>query len=323
MSFNRYENLKTVAAVYYKVCKEANELFHKGGDAINKGFDLFIEKWLCINHVQAASARYSKNNNDAAKLCVEFAKICVYCLAHTVDIKTQIKWHKDALDAALKLDEPENIYITKHNLAIALIKAKKEEEAIKLLNENLIFAKSTKNKVREARVLNNLGITYKNLKQYSKALTSQEKRLEIAKELKDEAGQIHALGGIGNVYRKKGDYDNALKYHYSRLKLAKKINNPDKIGNALGDLGKTYMAIKDFDKSKEFFSKQLRLTNKYNFQDGKGRALWGLAQSLYSQGKLIEAIANGDETLKIKKAKEDPDVPEIQKTLLEWRNEIG
>jgi tetratricopeptide (TPR) repeat protein len=323
MSFNRYENFQRVASSYCKKCKEADTLFKKGGGETKKGLDLFIEYWSIINNLQIYSAKYSEKDDNAAKLCIEIAKTSVHCLAYTVDIETQINWHKAALKAARKLNDPRDIYLTANNLAIALTDAKREIEAIEILQECLKITNSLEDKSGEAKVLNSLGIAYKDLGQYSKAIEHHKKRLSIAKEIDDELGELHALANLGIVYKNVGNYNKALKYHYSRLKLAKKIKNPIKISNAFGDLGITYWYIKDFDKSVEFFNKQLRLTKRYKIQDGEGRALWGLSQSLHSQGKLQEAITNAKKALKIKKDKKDPLVSEIQNILLEWINESG
>ncbi len=322
MSLNRYKNFQIVASIYCKKCKQADTLFNKGGDAIREGLDLFIEYWSCINHVQFLSAKYSEKDNNAAKLCIEIAKTSVYCLAHTVDIETRINWHKDALKAARKLNDQKNIYLTGNNLAIALIRAQREEEAIKILHECLEITRSLNDIPGKARVLGNLGIAYKNIGQYSKAIKCHQKQLNIAKS-DDKLGELRALGNLGIVYKEMGEYDRALNYHNLRLKIAKKMKKPIEISNAFGDLGITYRYINNFERSVKYFNKQLMLTRRNENQDVEGRALWGLSQSLYLQGKSREAIINAKKALIIKKDKKDPNVSEIQKTLLEWINESG
>ncbi len=312
-----------VANQCLKIVKNSDQLYKKKGNGIKEGLDLFVSRLPLLKIIHELSADYSKIDESAAKICIEITKTSVLCLSHTVDIETQINWHKAALEAARKLGDPRNIYLTANNLAIALTDTKREKEAIEILQEclDITDSQSLKDKSGKAKVLNNLGIAYKNIGQYSKAIECYNKKLKIVKSIPNELLEVSALGNLGIVHKEKKDYDEAKKYHELRLKLAKKLNNPILISNAYGDLGITYRHNNDLDKSIEYLKKQLRLTRKHEIQNGEGRALRELSQSLYLQGKIREAIINAKKALIIKKGKKDPSVSEIQKTLLEWINE--
>lgn len=323
MHYNK-SAFKSVVSYCRSIIKEADELYKNGGDGIQKGLRLFSDKLPILNAVQKKSTEYSDFDNDASEICISLATDAVLCLAHTADIKTQIRWHREAFNAAKRLNKPRDVIFAGNNLGASLIKNKNESEAIQTLKECLEISEAIGFIEHRFRTLNNMGVAYKNLRDFSNAIECYEKKLDILEQYPENVlEKISAIGNLGIVYKEKGEYETALEYHNKRLRLARKEKNYSFICRAYGDIGITYFNMKKTKKAIEFFKKQLEIARKYNFHDSERKARWGQCQALHLKGDINNAILIGKETLRLYEKYNDPFSAEIQKHLIDWMNGDG
>jgi tetratricopeptide (TPR) repeat protein len=313
------ESFYKVASYILRRIKEANDLYKKGGKELKEGLNLFSKKYGFIEKVQREAAFFSNKDRKSAQICFDIANKAVYCLSHTADIETQVRWHKEANRAAKLLNDEKGVHDSGNNLVISLIKAKRENEAIILSKNYLRFAIKIQDRKLQAKILNNLGIAYKNLGEYKKSISCYKKKLIIANKIPDEALIASTYGNLGIVNKEIGNYDKAIFYHKLRLDLAKKLKLPAIVSNAYGDLGITYRHKNDLTESIKYLTRQLRIVNRHNMQDGKGRAYSELSNSMHAKGNIKKAIIYAKKALMIMDERKDSIAQEIQLNIKKWK----
>ncbi|MEW6735808.1 MAG: tetratricopeptide repeat protein [Acidobacteriota bacterium] len=112
------------------------------------------------------------------------------------------------------------------------------------------------------------------------------------------------LGCLGLAYWSLGEYRKAIEYHEQSLTTAREIGDRKGEGNALCNLGNAYAALGDTHKAISYC---------YN--------LYNLAETLNTLGKLSQAIACAEESLKISELIEDPYAEETRRFLARLRSQ--
>ncbi|MGH7456127.1 MAG: NB-ARC domain-containing protein, partial [bacterium] len=88
---------------YATVLRSADELYLKGGDAIQRGLALFDLEWENIQAGQAWAQVNTEKNKAAAQLCSDYPDIGVYCLDLRQHPRERIRWLEAALTGARSL----------------------------------------------------------------------------------------------------------------------------------------------------------------------------------------------------------------------------
>lgn len=123
----------------------------------------------------------------------------------------------------------------------------------------LKIAKELKDKSDEAKITNEIGVSYRKLSIYDKALMYHQKALKIFEEIDDTMGIAFSYANIGNVYRELGDFNRALDFNLKSLKLKKILGDKNQIAYSLTSVGTIYKDTKQYDKALIYYNKALKI----------------------------------------------------------------
>ncbi|MBI2722778.1 MAG: tetratricopeptide repeat protein [Bacteroidetes bacterium] len=169
------------------------------------------------------------------------------------------------------------------------------EEALKLINGNLVLLKKNINKSVEATVkdLNNYrnsygdclileGLAHTDLSHYQKATESILRAVKEFTATGNKAGVAKAYNNLGNVNFKTGKFTDAVKYHFASLKINESIGNKKGVASSLNNMANIYASRGN---NKEALAKYFEALNVYLAEDikvGIGNAYNNIAL-VYSQ----------------------------------------
>ncbi len=172
----------------------------------------------------------------------------------TVYYKKAMDWYNKALEGSIKLNENHKITVAYVNLANAYNKlgnkTRNEEYLFKSLDysmRGLRLARKSKDKVREAMNVTNIGEVYESLGQLPKALTYYKAALKLFEEAGVTFWVVYSNGAIGKIYFEMKDYPNAIRHTALSLQLAKERNLKSYIRDYYLQLSDIYAEQKNFD----------------------------------------------------------------------------
>src|SRR5205085_7208593 len=158
---------------------KADDLYLKGGEALNQGLVLFDLEWRNIRAGQAYAVARAAEENEAAELCNRFPSSGAYLLHLRQHSRERIEWLKAALIAARQLNR----------------------------------------RLDEGAHLGNLGNAHADLGETRRAIELLEQALVIDREIGDRRGEGNALGSLGNAYADLGETRRAIELYEQQLAI--------------------------------------------------------------------------------------------------------
>ncbi|TZF86317.1 tetratricopeptide repeat protein (plasmid) [Pedobacter sp. BS3] len=141
--------------------------------------------------------------------------------------------------------------------AAFLIVYGKMEKANALLFEALKIAIAKHYKKDEARIYNNLGVSYLQLSNNKLSLKYQLLALKIREELNDEAELEASNINIGNIYFDIMEDDKALLYYQKALSYAEKLGMEVELGKLYNNIATVFYDRNDYKQTKSYLLKSL------------------------------------------------------------------
>lgn len=122
----------------------------------------------------------------------------------------------------------------------------------------LVYAQSSKSKILETDLYNNLARVYtKNNLTRKKGVDCYKKSYEYALELKDTSRMIRPLLNLGEYYISRNDFDSSYEYLAPARRLIDKQSN-NLVKTKLNSLlGKYYLSVRKFEKAEEYTNKTI------------------------------------------------------------------
>ena len=113
------------------------------------------------------------------------------------------------------------------------------------------------------RVLNNIGLAYKNLENYNQALFYYEKGLFLSIKSNNEKIKYVFMDNICVAYRHIKDYVKAEKYGWEALAIQKQLGNEKSKALTLNNLALVYKEANQREKAKDLFLQSIKIHKKY------------------------------------------------------------
>ena len=163
-----------------------------------------------------------------------------------------------------------------------------KESALASFSQALELYQSLGNPIGQARALYGVGWVNALAGEDQNALDSFSLSLPLRRG--DRLGEAVTLAGMGRSYNRLGKSSEALDCLERALKLYRDLGNRHGQASALSDKGWVYYSISDYAKAIDMFQISLPLRNKAKDSTGEANARYGIARSLTSMGKLLEAF---------------------------------
>jgi len=346
---------------YATVLRSANELYLKGGDAIQRGLALFDLEWGNIQAGQAWAQANAEQNELAAQLCNAYPDAGVYWLPLRQHPRERIRWLEAALIVDRRLNQRSTEVVHLGNLGWAYADWGESRRAIECYEQCLIFDREVMNRRGECTALGNLGLAYADLGEYHRAIELYGQQLVIIREIGDRRVESYALGNLGLAYAALGEPRHAIEFYQQNLAIAQEIGDRHGESNALGNLGAVYVDLGETRRAIKIFQQQLEITREIGdrrsegsalgslgiaYKDlgetrhaiefykqsivikreigdrrGEGNTLFNMSLALSKLGERQNGITSAEAALKIYEQIEDPNAAKVRRQLEEWRGQ--
>ncbi|MGO4773861.1 tetratricopeptide repeat protein [Flavobacterium sp. W22_SRS_FK3] len=258
-----YWRKKEYDSSFYYLIKNSN--LYKNRDSSSTKQNEDFKKWMggtynMLGLIYMETGKYTlalKNELKALKLFKEFGETyytAVIC-NNIGKIEFLLENYKQAL---IYYEESEKMFrlsgkntmllTTMMNRISILISLKETDKAIKLHIEAIRLAQKFDEKLTEAQLWTNIGVSYFDLKKDKESINSYLRALKLYKNLKIE--EVVLYHNLGNYYTRKKNSDSAFYYYNKTIKVAEAQNN-------LSILSKVYVSRHDLYKEKGEYKKAL------------------------------------------------------------------
>ncbi|MBS4535136.1 helix-turn-helix transcriptional regulator [Clostridium sp. D2Q-14] len=259
---NLYENLNDIDELLLIITdnKEKSIILEKIGDILLnnklylKAFNYYTKTFenLLLSH----------DKIKLSEIYFKLGKTCLFLKEYT----QSIYFNKNAISLLKTQDtiDPKLYIKCNFNLALGLVKLKKYEKAIDILNK-LEKSNITLNNKQKINILVLKGNTYSYINDYDNALICYEECIKLAedKSLNKLLSLIYI--NVAAVYEKLQEYQKSLDYTLLTLDLIKKYDR-ESLPETYYALGKLYISLKEYDKAKTYLTRPL-LGYEYNIDN--------------------------------------------------------
>ncbi|XP_053229690.1 G-protein-signaling modulator 1 isoform X2 [Podarcis raffonei] len=202
---------------------------------------------------------------------------------------------------------------------------KEYSKALEYHKHDLTLARTTGDRIGEAKASGNLGNTLKILGQFDEALVCCQRHLDISQELGDKVGEARALYNIGNVYHAKGkqlswslpqepnhlpeevqeSLEKASEFYEKNLSLVKELGDRAAQGRAYGNLGNSHYLLGNFSKAIIFHKQRLAIAKEFGDKAAERRAHSNLGNAHIFLGRFDIAAEYYKKTLQLSRQLKD------------------
>ncbi|MBI4751961.1 MAG: tetratricopeptide repeat protein [Acidobacteria bacterium] len=173
------------------------------------------------------------------------------------------------------------------------------KSALQFYEKALALAEITGDRETQASILNNIGTVWFQLGDPSAAFPFFTRSLPLWEAIGNQFGKATTLNNIGLIQAELGDLAKAKECYDQALQIRKKLT--DRMGQAqtLNNLGLLAAQAKDHPRAIELLTQSLELDTQVGNRWGQSQTLFNLTKSLVAVGKLTEARAKIEESLKL------------------------
>lgn len=215
------------------------------------------------------------------------------------DLKTALKFHKEAKDIFEKERDKKGVAYALHNLGVVYHCQGNYVEAIKLYQLSLKIKEELGDKKGIANTLFQLGRMYENKGNYEEAVKSYQHCLETYEELKDDSSIANTLHQLGNIHLLQGKNEEALKLYQSSLRTRKKLGDKGGIAYSLGQLGNVYYSQGNYEKASELYQECCKLSDEIGDKKSISNSLHQLGIIHLEQGNYEEGLKLFQQSLEL------------------------
>lgn len=126
----------------------------------------------------------------------------------------------------------------------------------------------------------------------NRAFDYYQKSLQTFRETGDKRGEASALAYLAEIFWSRGEKQKTLENYEKSLELWRKVNFREGEAIILSNLGFVHDLLGDSDKASNFHTQALPIFRLLGNKSGEAASLYGIARTLFAQGKLNESLTN-------------------------------
>lgn len=253
-------------------------------------FDREHGNLLAIARQQVAAGRTLAAVRDLALVVVKFIDYSGYAAE-------QQQFGQLAVEAAQRLDDRSGMARALNIVAVALLRQGRADEAIPLLERNLVVQRQLGDRAREAACLNNLGNALRDRGDLDGALRHLQAALAIRRDLGDRHKEGSVLDNLALVHQRRGEFRQALAHHEAALAISADGRDPLWEAQALVNFAETAQLAGAYETAMARATESLEICRRYRHQRGIGLALRVLGDAYAGLGHPAEAHRHWREAL--------------------------
>ena len=186
-----------------------------------------------------------------------------------------------------------------NNLGVAYREQHQYTACISCLEESITLSRSSGSRETTTLALMNLGVAHHGIGQLLEAATCLESALSLSRELGLNAATRQILGNLGNAYYDMSRHHDALNAYLEALDLCRSANDRRGEGVVLVNLGTLYREQGLLDEALACLRQSLEIARDMFDRVSEGRALRNLGSVSAARGASDEAIAELEASTRI------------------------
>jgi CHAT domain-containing protein/tetratricopeptide (TPR) repeat protein len=175
-----------------------------------------------------------------------------------------------------------------------------KRNAIARYREALPLLRSSRNREREAAVLNNIGFFYRTLGELNDALDFYTQSLVLRREIGDRRGEAASLDHLGNVHVALGEMQKGLDFYDQSLARADKSQRGQAV--TLSNIGSAYLELGETERALDFYSRALPLFRAVGGRPREALTLTNIGAIYFSRGENEKALEFYERALALQQA---------------------
>lgn len=176
------------------------------------------------------------------------------------------------------------------------------DTALYYLNSAMQQALLAKDKLQEARILNDMGVCAYRKNEVEKSIDFLSRSLAIREDLHDDVQLRNAYNNTAFIYKETGLIDQSLELNFKALALAEKEKDNRAIALSFNNIGALYHKyLKDAPRALEFYKKGLAISEMEGDKKGISLVKNNIASVYAEQDDYTEAIKWFLESLKLRR----------------------
>lgn len=170
------------------------------------------------------------------------------------------------------------------------VRATDSDQALKWETQAAEQAAAAGYPLRQAKALNDMGVTYGMNEDYATAMAYFRKSQRVHQANNNPVGVADSYNNLGVAYKHLGDYPQSLDAHLKALAIYDEVGDLSGRGACLINIGIAYDLMKDPQKALAYFEKALAIKEQLQDEPGRAMALHNIALMYEAQGKYEQAL---------------------------------
>jgi tetratricopeptide (TPR) repeat protein/predicted phosphodiesterase len=289
------------AGHFMVILSNADRLFEQGGENQIRGLDLFEIEWPNIQAGLLWAEICPQRLPVIDGICCDYPNAGASILFLRRHPQELIRWYKNAIDAAQRLNNSSLVAASLGGMANAQKAIGNSHEAIRYYEQALAISRKIRDKRGEASNLAGLGGAHAALSDNPKAIEYLEQALLISRKNDDQNAEAANLAGLGRAHAALSDNPKAIEYFEQALPISRETGDQRGEAANLAGLGRAHEALSDYRKSIEYFEQALPISKKIGNERGEAANLAGLGRAHAAASDHRKAIEYFEQALPISK----------------------
>jgi signal transduction histidine kinase len=175
------------------------------------------------------------------------------------DYEKALELQREYVAQIAETDDTSGIAMAYYQLGANLLRMDQYDEASSHLQLALDYAERLNDHALSYKILNGLGILYKNLYQHKESLAAYEKAIEYCLRSGDTASLAIIYNGIGILYKEMDSTHRALPYFQDGLAIAEKTGNLAAVASQSRNIGLIHFQNDELDLAEQYHQKALEI----------------------------------------------------------------
>ncbi len=170
------------------------------------------------------------------------------------------------------------------------LRKKDPDQALVVQTQAKEQAAATGHTDRQAKALNDMGISYGMKEDYASSMEHFKQSLQLHSVRGNQIGVADGYNNLAIVYKHIGDYSQSLNAHLKALEIYDALGNQSGRAASLLNIGVAYDLMKEPKKAIEYFEQALEIKEKINDEEGKALVLHNMGLMYETQKQYEKAL---------------------------------
>ena len=255
-----------LARHYLSKLRTVNEAMQRGQSSVSYSLVAFDQEWEQIRHWQTWTTQRAPDDEQRARLCIDFPLTGLEVLANRNNAEVQIKWLQAGLEAARQLHNKEAERSLGYELMMVYYRLGALEAGRHLARELLRLGEEANDLLCTERAYFGLAVYSEERGLYTESEHSYQQALRLSHKLGVTTEIGRALNALGGVAQYVGEFEKSYQYCSQYLELMEIHGKQNRVCHALISLGESLISLNAYTEAERHLQRAVRMCRSLGFQ---------------------------------------------------------